>query len=154
MPGVGLEPSSPTSGWCSAWAVHTVYLAPTTHQPHHQVGENSDPQCGNDEGQHEELLPAGLAAVGDGDAQEEDEWPGEHPFGFVPSGLCRGMGWIQKGGGEKHTLGYTPASLPVSLFFQARQEHGTNRTPRNRSPRIMQLHINLEVILAKPLSVY
>lgn len=51
--------------------------SPATHQPHHQVGEDSDPQRGDDEGEHEELLPAGLAAVGDGDAQEEDEWPGE-----------------------------------------------------------------------------
>lgn len=40
----------------------------STHQPHHQVGEDSDPKRGSDEGDHEELLPARLAAVGDGDA--------------------------------------------------------------------------------------
>ena len=74
--------------------------SPATHQPHHQVGEDSDPQRGNDKGEHEELLPAGLAAVGDGDAQEEDERPGEHPLDFVPFCLCRGVGWSQKG--EKH----------------------------------------------------
>lgn len=58
------------------------------HQPHHEVGEHGNPQRGRDEGDHEELLPAGLAAVGDGDAQEEDEGPCEHPLGLVPSGLC------------------------------------------------------------------
>lgn len=84
--------------------------SPATHQPHHQVGEDSDPQRGDDEGEHEELLPAGLAAVGDGDAQEEDERPGEYPLDFVPSCLCRGMRWSQNG--EKYTLGYTP---PVYL---------------------------------------
>ena len=126
---------------------------PATHQPHHQVGEDSDPQRGHDKGEHEEPLPAGLAAVGDGGAQEEDEWPGQHPLGFVPSCLCRGMGRSQKGG-EKHTLGYTPASLPIGLSFQAKQENATNVTPSNRLRRITQLHtVNLEAILARQLSV-
>lgn len=134
----------------------SVRSTPTsaTHQPHHQVGEDSDPQRGKGEGEHEELLPAGLAAVGDGDAQEEDEWPGQHPLGFVPSCLCGGMGRSQKGGGEKHTLGYTPASLRVGLFFQAKQENATNVTPSNGLHRITHLHtVNLEAILARRLSV-
>ena len=62
-----------------------------THQPHHEVGEHGDPQCGRDEGDHEELLPAGLAAVGDGDTQEEDEGPGEYPLSLVAFGLCEGV---------------------------------------------------------------
>lgn len=123
---VTLEPSSPTSSRC--WA--GVPCSAATHQPHHQVGEDSDPQCGGDESDHEELLPAGLAAVGDGDAQEEDEWPGEHPLGFVPSCLCRGMGQRQKGEGERERnthWGYTAASQPVGLFFSS-QENATSVT--------------------------
>lgn len=64
--------------------------APVTHQPHHEVGEHGDPQSGRDEGDHEELLPAGLAAVGDGDTQEEDEGPSEHPLSLVAFCLCKG----------------------------------------------------------------
>lgn len=65
--------------------------AAATHQPHHEVGEHCDPQSGRDEGDHEELLPAGFAAVGDGDAQEEDEGPSEHPLSLVAFCLCTGV---------------------------------------------------------------
>lgn len=99
VPVVSLELSSPTLPGCA----HCPPPAPATYQPHHDVGEHSNPQRGGDEGDHEELLPAGLAAVGNGDAQEEDEGPGEHPLDLVPSGLCRGKGQSEKGGREKHT---------------------------------------------------
>lgn len=142
MPGVALPPP--------AGAVRTVPPDPCTHQPHHHVGEDSNPQCGRDEGDHEELLPAGLAAVGDSDAQEEDERPGEHPLGFVSPCLCGGMGWGQKGGGEKYTLGYTPASLPVGLFLQAKQENAIKVTPSKWPHRITHFHnATLEAILAR-----
>lgn len=99
VPVVSLELSSPTLPGCA----HCPPPAPATYQPHHDVGEHSNPQRGSDEGDHEELLPAGLAAVGNGDAQEEDEGPGEYPLDLVPSGLCRGKGQSEKGGREKHT---------------------------------------------------
>lgn len=125
--------------------------SPATHQPHHQVGEDSNPERGDDEGEHEELLPAGLAAVGDGDAQEEDERPGEHPLDFVPSCLCRGMGGEPEG---RETVGYTPATLPARLPFHAKQEDATNMTPSNGLCRMTPLRIvNLEVISAKQMSV-
>lgn len=92
--------------------------APATHQPHHEVGEHSDPQSGRDEGDHEELLPAGLAAVGDGDTQEEDERPSEHPFSLVAFCLCKGV-WDRAGSGrERKTWGYTAARPPLLYCFK------------------------------------
>lgn len=86
-----------------------------THQPHHEVGEHGDPQCGRDEGDHEELLPAGLAAVGDGDTQEEDEGPSEHPLSLVAFGLCEGVG-VEQGVEEKDTGLHDFLSTPGLLF--------------------------------------
>lgn len=77
-------------------------MGTVTHQPHHEVGEHGDPQRGRDEGDHEELLPAGLAAVGDGDTQEEDEGPSEHPLSLVAFCLCKGVWDRAKGGTERH----------------------------------------------------
>lgn len=86
-----------------------------THQPHHEVGEHGDPQCGRDEGDHEELLPAGLAAVGDGDTQEEDEGPSEHPLSLVAFGLCEGVG-VEQGVEEKDTGLHDFLPTPGLLF--------------------------------------
>lgn len=86
-----------------------------THQPHHEVGEHGDPQCGRDEGDHEELLPAGFAAVGDGDAQEEDEGPSEHPLSLVTFGLCEGVG-VEQGVEEKDIGLHDFLSTPGLLF--------------------------------------
>lgn len=93
-----------------------VFLHPPlpTHQPHHEVGEDGDPQSGGDEGDHEEPLPAGLATVGNGDTQEEDEGPGEHPLGLVPSGLCRKQ--RNKEVGEIKTLCYIPSYKRMPLM--------------------------------------
>ena len=43
-----------------------------THHPDHQVGEDGDPEGGEDEGKHEELLPARFAAVWDGEEEDEE----------------------------------------------------------------------------------
>lgn len=99
----------------SVWPTPTSI---TTHQPHHQVGEDSDPQRGRDEGNHEVLLPAGLAAVRDGDAQEEDEWPGKYPLGLVPSCLCSGRGWSPKGE-ERNTYRVTHLPIYLSPHFRS-----------------------------------
>lgn len=84
------------------WKLRRGWGRGITYQPHHEVGEHGDPQCGCDEGDHEELLPAGLAAVGDGDTQEEDEGPSEHPLSLVAFGLCEGVGGGTRGGRERH----------------------------------------------------
>lgn len=46
-------------------ALHTNY----THHPDHEVGEDGDPEGGQNEGEHEVFLPAGLGTVWDGEVQ-------------------------------------------------------------------------------------
>lgn len=50
-----------------------IYLP--THHPHHEVGEDSDPDSGEDEGEHEVLLPAWLGTVGDGEEKQQQQGP-------------------------------------------------------------------------------
>lgn len=42
-----------------------------TYHPHHKVGEDGDPNGGEDEREHEKLLPARFGTVWDG--EEEDQ---------------------------------------------------------------------------------
>lgn len=46
-----------------------------THHPHHEVGEDGDPQSGQDERQHEAFLPASFGTVGDGKIEQQEQRP-------------------------------------------------------------------------------
>lgn len=59
-----------------------------THHPHHEVGEDGDPQSGQDEGQHEALLPASFGTVWDGEEEQQEQRPREQPFHFVANVPC------------------------------------------------------------------
>ena len=61
-----------------------------THHPDHQVGEDGDPDGGEDEGKHEELLPTRFGAVWDGEEEEEEQWPGYQPFSLAANAGCNG----------------------------------------------------------------
>lgn len=58
------------------------------HHPHHEVGEDGDPQSGQDEGQHEALLPASFGTVWDGKEEQQEQRPREQPFHFVANVPC------------------------------------------------------------------
>ncbi len=59
-----------------------------THHPDHVVGEDGDPDGGQDEGEHEVSLPARLGTVGDGEEQQQQQRPREQPLHFAASSLC------------------------------------------------------------------
>lgn len=60
----------------------------STHHPHHEVGEDGDPQSGQDEGQHEAFLPASFGTVRDGKIEQQEQRPWEQPFYFVTNTPC------------------------------------------------------------------
>lgn len=70
-----------------------------THHPHHEVGEDGDPQSGQNEGQHEALLPASFGTVWDGEEEQEEQRPREQPFYFVANVPCSSEMTMGGGGG-------------------------------------------------------
>lgn len=60
-----------------------------THHPDHQVGEDSNPDGGQDEGGHEEFLPARLGTVWDGDEQQQEQRPRDQPLELAAKVSCR-----------------------------------------------------------------
>lgn len=46
-----------------------------THHPDHEVGEDGNPQSGQNEGEHEASLPARLGTVWDGKEQQQEQRP-------------------------------------------------------------------------------
>lgn len=65
--------------------------SPATHtyHPHHEVGEQGNPESGQDECQHKALLPAWFAAVWNCGKEQEYQWPCQKPFNFVHFSICR-----------------------------------------------------------------
>lgn len=63
-------------------------MTESTHHPHHEVGEDGDPQSGQDEGQHEAVLPASFGTVRDGKIEQQQQRPWEQPFYFVTNIPC------------------------------------------------------------------
>lgn len=49
--------------------------AKLTYHPHHEVGEDGDPQSGQNEGQHEAFLPASFGTVWDGEVEQQEQRP-------------------------------------------------------------------------------
>lgn len=47
----------------------------STYHPHHEVGEDGDPQSGQDEGQHEAFLPASFGTVWDSKIEQQEQGP-------------------------------------------------------------------------------
>ena len=50
------------------------------YHPDHDVGEDSYPESGEEEGQHEEPLPARFGTVGHSEEEQEEQGPGDQPF--------------------------------------------------------------------------
>lgn len=65
-----------------------AHHAKRTHHPHHEVGEDGDPQSGQNEGQHEAFLPASFGTVGDGEIEQQEKRPREQPFYLVANVPC------------------------------------------------------------------
>lgn len=63
-------------------------FTPASHHPNHDVGEASDPQGGEDEGQHEAVLPARRGAVRHGEVQQQAQRPGQQPLQLVTHTSC------------------------------------------------------------------
>ena len=63
-----------------------------THHPHHEVGEDGDPDGGEDEGEHEVLLPARFGTVGDGEEEQQEQRPRDQPLDLVHHTTCTGEG--------------------------------------------------------------
>lgn len=67
-----------------------------THHPDHHIGEDSDPNSGEEEGEHEELLPARLSTVRNREEQYQQQGPGDQPLQLVADARCtRHRGEIQ-----------------------------------------------------------
>lgn len=60
----------------------------STHHPDHEVGEDGDPQGGEEEGQHEVFLPARLGTVGDGEEQQQEQRPRDQPLKLAADTPC------------------------------------------------------------------
>lgn len=56
-----------------------------THHPHHDVGEDGDPQRREEEGQHEEALPPWFGTIGYGEEQQHQNGPGNEKLHFIHS---------------------------------------------------------------------
>lgn len=63
-----------------------LYIA--THHPDHKVGEDSNPDSGQNEGHHEVFLPARLGTVGDGEVQQQQQRPRDQPLEFAADSPC------------------------------------------------------------------
>lgn len=69
---------------------HSVWSPATyTYHPHHKVGEQGNPESGQDKCQHKAPLPAWFAAVWNCGKQHEYQRPCQKPFNFVHFSLCR-----------------------------------------------------------------
>lgn len=64
-------------------------MSNVSHHPDHEVGEDSDPDGRKEEGDHEELLPARLGTVGDGEEQEQQQGPRDQPLALAADAICR-----------------------------------------------------------------
>lgn len=51
-----------------------------SYHPHHQVGEDGNPERGGEEGDHEPAMPAWQNAVGHGVVQQHTQWPWYNPL--------------------------------------------------------------------------
>ena len=54
-------------------------MLPSYH-PHHEVGENGDPQGGGHKGDHEPAVPAWPNAVRHSAEEQQAQRPGDHPL--------------------------------------------------------------------------
>lgn len=61
----------------------------SSYHPHHEVGEDSNPQGGSQEGDHEPAVPAWQNTVGHGAIQQEAQWPRDHPLHLRTAATCR-----------------------------------------------------------------
>lgn len=83
-----------------------------TYHPHHEVGEQGNPESGQDECQHKALLPAWFAAVWNCGKQHKYQWPCQKPFNFVHFSICRTK--------ERNSLAFLSLSQTVTAL-QAEQ---------------------------------
>lgn len=60
-----------------------------SYHPDHEVGEESNPESGGQEGEEVPALPSRLVAVGDGAVQQEAERPGQQPLQSNTPAICR-----------------------------------------------------------------
>lgn len=51
----------------------------TSYHPHHEVGEDSDPQGGSHKGDHEPAVPAWQHTVRHSAVEQDAQRPGDHP---------------------------------------------------------------------------
>lgn len=73
--------------WNAHFTQYEVLLH--TYHPHHEVGEQGNPESGEDECQHKAFLPAWFGAVWNCGKQQEYQWPCQKPFNFVHFSICR-----------------------------------------------------------------
>lgn len=62
----------------------------SSYHPHHEVGEDGDPQRGGQEGDHEPAVPARPNTVGHSAVQQETQRPRDHPLDLRAAATCRG----------------------------------------------------------------
>lgn len=73
----------------------TVCLPP--YHPHHEVGEDGDPQSGGHKGDHEPAVPAWLNAVRHSAVEQEAQRPRDHPLHPRTAATCEEQGVGQEG---------------------------------------------------------
>lgn len=129
-PNIQIAPSS----ICDRLFVVTPNWKSQSYHPHHEVGEDSDPQGGGHEGDHEPAVPARENAIGHSAVEQEAERPLDHPRHPRTAATCE----EHSGHSGGHVVKTSRLCQP-SIGFWIKKQNGQQMDERSFSHLVVDL---------------